>query len=400
MGTEVRLLQVAEGMTAARVAIWLKRQGDPVAAGEALAEVETDKTSVEIEAPAGGVLGAILVAAGANEVPVGTVLAVIEEAGEETRPDDVDGAVESGSSRTSAAATDVQLTPSPTDQAGDHEVQATPLARRMAAVAGLDLSSIAFDGDRARRGDVERALGQAAAVSTPVSAVPAGRVAPLSAARRVTAVRLQHAKQTVPHFYLEIECDAAPLLARRQALNARPGAAPLTITDFVVHAAARALRDVPAANVSWLGTDAGVQIPDVVDIAVAVNTPGGLLTPVVRAADTLALDDLAASLRALVERARAGRLAPAEYTGGTFTVSNLGMFGVRSLYPIVNPPQAAILGVGAVLPRALVRDGRLEAGAVLTCTLAADHRALDGAAGAEFLAAFRQHIEHAGTLQS
>ncbi len=279
---------------------------------------------------------------------------------------------------------------------------ATPLAAAMAAVAGLDLAAIPFSGDRVRRADVERAVGLAPAapvdpgVRPPPapSVLPAGRAAPMTAARRVTAERLQQAKQTIPHFYLEIECDAAALVARRRELNARAGAEPLTLTDFVVQATARALRDVPGANASWVARDEGVRLFDAVDIAVAVNTPAGLITPIVRRADGLSLEDIGAELRALVARAREGRLAPAEYTGGTFTFSNLGMFGVRSLYPIVNPPQGGILGIGAVLQKPVVRDGRVEAGLVLTCTLAADHRAMDGATGAQFLQALRGRIEN------
>ena len=218
----------------------------------------------------------------------------------------------------------------------------------------------------------------------------------LTAMRRVTATRLQQAKQTVPHFYLRIECvvDAAlGRLARVKELH--PDVTP-SLTDFVVWAAALALRQVPQANSTW--ADGVVRVYDTVDIAVAVNTPKGLITPIVRAADRKDLGAIARETRALVTRAREGTLTPEEYTGGTFTVSNLGMYGVEGLYAIVNPPQSCILGVGAAVKRPVVAGNVVTVGTVMTCTLSADHRAIDGAVGAELLAALRAFIEQPGLM--
>jgi pyruvate dehydrogenase E2 component (dihydrolipoamide acetyltransferase) len=208
--------------------------------------------------------------------------------------------------------------------------------------------------------------------------------------RRVTAERMAHAKQTVPHFYLEIDCAADRLLARRDAATA--GGDALTVTDVIVRATALALVEVPLANSAWTGE--AVRVYETADIAVAVTTPTGLVAPVVRAAGGKQLRAIATELRDLVERARSGRLAPPEYSDATFTVSNLGMHGVSSLFAIVNPPQSCILGVGAVESRPVARDGTVVVAAMMTLTLSADHRAIDGATGAEFLRALRRLLEH------
>jgi pyruvate dehydrogenase E2 component (dihydrolipoamide acetyltransferase) len=281
----------------------------------------------------------------------------------------------------------------------------------MAAIAEIDLAAIAGleNGRRIGKADVEReisrrrggptprptaqpASAQSAAGNSPIASTPAGfEDTPLSAMRRVTAVRLQQSKQTIPHFYVRIDCVLDALMELRARVNANGMAGKLTVTDFVVRAAALALRRVPEANSSWI--DTGVRVYDRADIAVAVNTAEGLITPVVRDADRKNLETISRELKALSERARAGRLQPAEYSGGTFTISNLGMHGVTSLYPIINPPQSCILGVGAVEERPIVIGGQLAVGRVLSCTLAADHRALDGATGARFLTELRRYLE-------
>ena len=217
--------------------------------------------------------------------------------------------------------------------------------------------------------------------------------------RRVTARRTAEAKRSAPHFYLEVECAVDRLLARRGAGNAAAGGGPSaaaragapTVNDVVVHAAALALREVPLANSAWTGD--AVRVYDRVDLAVAVTTPAGLVTPVVRAADTRTLAEIAGELRRLAADARAGRLPPADYQGGTCTISNLGMYGVAGLYAILNPPQACILGVGAVTERPVVRDGAIAVGSTMKVTLSADHRAIDGATGAELLRALKGLLE-------
>ena len=279
----------------------------------------------------------------------------------------------------------------------------------MAAIAGIDLTAVQGSGDHGRVGkaDVERVLSARTAAgpeapSGPTAAVSARQPSrpelsdaehedrPLSAMRRVTAERMAHAKQTVPHFYLEIDCAVDRLVARRDEATA--GGEALTVTDVIVRAIALALGEVPLANSAWTGE--AVRVYETADIAVAVTTPTGLVAPVVRAAGGKQLRAIATELRDLVERARSGRLAPAEYSGATFTVSNLGMYGVSSLFAILNPPQSCILGVGVVEPRPVARDGTVVVGMMMTLTLSADHRAIDGATGAEFLRALRRLLEH------
>jgi pyruvate dehydrogenase E2 component (dihydrolipoamide acetyltransferase) len=208
--------------------------------------------------------------------------------------------------------------------------------------------------------------------------------------RSITAERLTFSKQTIPHFYLTIECDADPLLAAKKAVNDH-GSNRLTLTDFVVRASALALVKVPAANSAWV--DGSVRVYSSCDIAVAVNTPAGLIAPVVRDAQTKGVVTISRELKELAERARNGQLSKQDYTGGTFTISNLGMFGVSSLYAIVNPPQSCILGIGKVQRLPVVRDEQIVIGDIMTCTLSADHRALDGVIGAELLSEFRRYIE-------
>ena len=436
-------------MASATLTAWLKQAGDPVTAGEPIAEVETDKTTVELEAPADGVLAEIRVAAGTEPVAVGTVLAVVREAAlGESETQQVPGASPSAPGSVTPeppAAAPVHAADAPVDQANAPDaadaapvravaaetaavpsveadraepatladVPATPLARRMAALAGLDLTGVTGSGDggRVMKVDVERLLrssrGRAAAVPStdtqasepapaakptpaPISDLPhADR--PLTAMRRVTAQRMVEAKRSAPHFYLEIECAVDRLLALREAAGRAGESSVPTVNDVVVRAAALALRKVPLANSAWTGD--AVRVYDSVDLAVAVTTPGGLVTPVIRAADTKALAEIAAELRRLTAGARAGRLQPADYQGGTCTISNLGMYGVSSLFAILNPPQSCILGVGAITERPVVRDGAVAVGSMMTVTLSADHRAIDGATGAELLGALKAFLE-------
>ena len=283
----------------------------------------------------------------------------------------------------------------------------------MAELAGLDLSGVAGSGagGRVMKVDVERLLrpsaegdagpaqASARASEPPAPALPTVAPVsdlphsdrPLTAMRRVTAQRMAEAKRSAPHFYLEAECAVDALLALRETTSPADGAGAPTLNDVVVRAAALALREVPLANSAWTGD--ALRVYDRVDLAVAVTTPGGLVTPVIRAADTKPLAAIAADLRRLAADARAGRLQPADYQGGTCTISNLGMYGVSSLYAILNPPQSCILGVGAVTERPVIRDGAVAVGSTMTVTLSADHRAIDGATGAELLRALKALLE-------
>jgi pyruvate dehydrogenase E2 component (dihydrolipoamide acetyltransferase) len=427
MATELRLPQLGDATTAARLGAWLKREGDGVTAGEPIVEVETDKTSVEIEAPASGRLQTIHIPAGSDGILVGALLATIAEAGahspDATSPRSTAEAAKaavfefpkSTASETQSIVGDrlpaIDARPVTAPAFADNlDADATPVARKIAQIAGLDLAAVQpSHGGRITKADVERALGAHHAIdvivatsSTPSVSLDTGSVTasyedrPLSTMRRVTAARLQQAKQTVPHFYLHADCRMDDLLEVRARWNASGNGAAgsatkVTITDILVYLAARALKRVPAANSAW--SDGAIRLFNDADIAVAVNTPAGLITPVIRAADRKNIAAISRELATLAERARSGVLKPAEYSGGTFTLSNLGMYGVTSLVPIINPPQACILGVGAIEARPIVSNDAMVAGRVMTCTLAADHRALDGAAGAEFLATFRRFVE-------
>ena len=422
MPTELRLPHLADTVTSAKLGVWLKREGEAVVAGEALVEVETDKTNVEIEAPASGVLQEIHVPAGTDGLETGTLLAVIADDGDAhaaAEPEAADGAspppdeaVPERRASPALAAGDAEPDAAPA-AASSPGPAASPLARRMAVAAGLDLGQIKGTGrgGRISKSDVERVLAAQAprAVAQPVAtraprvaelppaAAPAGfREEPLSAMRRVTAERLQAAKQTIPHFYLSVDCSMDAALQLRAAVNAHDPDLKLTVTAIVVRAAALALRQVPAANSAWTGN--GVRLYDTADIAVAVDTPTGLITPIIRQVDRKGLRAISQELKTLSARAREGALSPEEYTGGTFTVSNLGMYGVDSLYAIVNPPQSCILGVGAAWRRPIAKGNGVEVGTIATCTLSADHRAIDGVAGAKLLGALRTFIEEPALL--
>lgn len=416
MTVELRLPELAESMTSATVTAWLKQPGERVAQGDPVVEVDTDKTTVEIEASVDGVLREVLVPEGTEEVEVGTVLALIDDDDDDealdTQTDDAAptrqrgvaaAAAERPASALGESATgpDSLESPRPASDpdAGAVGINATPLARRMAAVAGVDLTTVDGTGTdgRVRKVDVDRLIG--ADGEDQERSAPSESVAhtdhPLSTVRRVTAERLTRAKQTVPHFYLSSECDLSAVIDQRARHNAR-SADHVTLTDIVVRASALALGRVPSANSAW--HEDGVRVFAHADIAVAVNTSTGLFTPIVRNADQKTLGTIARELRDLTDRARRGQLRPDEYSGGSFTVSNLGMFDVASLYAIVNPPQSCILGVGTVRRTPVVRDDAIVPGEVATLTLSADHRALDGAIGGEFLRELKSTLEDPAQL--
>ena len=439
--TEFRLPQLAESATSVKLSLWLKQEGDRVQAGEPIVEVETDKTNVELEAPVSGIVRGIQVVAGTDGLEAGVLLAIIadEVAGEAVAPvvttpavsamvpdgdqgGETDAGADTAESQSGPGEKPAALgepagpvaIPTPVeDRVPARGPVATPIARRMAAAAGLDLSVIRGTGRGGRIGkaDIDRVLAEqrgttpaAGATQGPVLVATHARVGPdrpfqeqqLTAMRRVTATRMQQAKQTVPHFYLRIDCAAdAALGLVESAKQVGAGVTP-TLTDVVVRAMALALSKVPQANSTW--ADGVVRVYDEVDIALAVNTAKGLITPIVRGADRKNLGAIARETRALVARAREGTLTREEYTGGTVTISNLGMYGIESLYAIVNPPQSCILGVGAAVKRPVVIGDTVTVRTVMVCTLSADHRAIDGAIGAELLAAFKRYIEQPGLM--
>jgi pyruvate dehydrogenase E2 component (dihydrolipoamide acetyltransferase) len=316
----------------------------------------------------------------------------------------------------SAGGTDKVGGPAAGDKGG--RVFASPLARRLAKDAGLDLAQVQGSGPRGRviKADVEKAKAGGAKAAPAAAAVqaapetaakpavpaPAAQPKPLpnqpytefpnSGMRKVIARRLSEAKQTIPHFYLTIDVELDRLLALRADLNARPGADyKLSVNDFIIKAVALALRKVPAANAMW--TDDAILRFDDVDVSVAVSTEGGLFTPVLRKADQKGLATLSNEMKSLAKKARDGKLKPEEFQGGGFTVSNLGMFGIREFSAIINPPQSCILAVGAGEQRAVVKDGAVHVATVMSCTLSVDHRSVDGAVGAEFLAALKPLLQ-------
>jgi pyruvate dehydrogenase E2 component (dihydrolipoamide acetyltransferase) len=421
MNVEIRMPQLSDSMTEADLIAWLVKPGDVVACGDVIAEIETDKSTVELEAETAGTVVELRVAEGTSGVAVGAVLAVLspEEGAAATAADDgrserapegpePEPAGESPTEEPSPASGGAReahdgAAVEPSSPAPAPTRSPTALARRIARQEGVDLGDVEGTGASGRitRADVERALGGAAEGEPAGSDEVAGaavsgsdtpfELVPLTRMRRTIARRMSEAKQTVPHFYLSAECDVDALLSVRARLNDREEDAAVSVNDFIVRALALALVEVPDANVAW--TDDGVRRFGRVDVSVAVATEGGLVTPVVRGAERKGLSAIAVEIRELAERARAGRLAPGDYQGGTFSVSNLGMYGIASVYPILNPPQAGILGVGAAEEKPVVRDGAVVPGRRMVLTLAADHRAMDGAIGARLLAAVKRRIE-------
>ena len=405
MATLLRMPEVAANSTHATLSAWTRQEGDTVAAGDCLAEIETDKAVVEFNAEAAGVLGRVLVQAG-QEVEVGAPIAVLLAQGEAAA--DVEALLQAAGAAATPMAAPVQQSAAPvsavvTAAASDagERLRASPLARRLAAQRGIALAGLAGSGPNGRivKIDIERASSQATAgaavpaTAAPVSA-PAGVAGytevPHSNMRRTIARRLAESKSTVPHFYLSVDCRMERLLALRAEINAAAGRK-ISVNDFIVRAVAVALREVPQANVGW--TDSAMRQYQQADIAVAVSTDSGLITPIVRAADSKTLSQISQEIADLAVRARAGQLRPEEYQGGSMSVSNLGMYGVGEFAAIINPPQAAILAVGASRQQPVVEGGELKVGTVMRCTLSVDHRAIDGALAAQWLAAFQRAIE-------
>ncbi|KRA01094.1 pyruvate dehydrogenase complex dihydrolipoamide acetyltransferase [Achromobacter sp. Root565] len=403
----IKLPSVAADASGGILHQWLKQEGDRVAVGDALAEVETEKAIVEINAEQAGVLGRIVVQAGPASVPINTVIGVLVADGEDAAA--IDRALaEHGGAKVAAAPSVGSAAGGATGASAAHAASSTaavpggrlfasPVARRLAAQWHVDLLGVTGTGPHGRivRRDVEAARDRALAAApaaAPLAGRPAARRVPHTGMRRAIARRLTESKQHVPHFYLTVDCRMDALLALRAQAN-HGGAVKLSVNDFIVRAAALALREVPEVNASWHDDD--IEYHAGADISVAVATDGGLVTPIVRDADVKSLSVIGAEIVELAKRAKVNRLKPEEFTGGSLTVSNLGMYGVSQFAAIINPPQAAILAVGAAERRPVVdADGQLVAATVMTVTLSADHRVVDGAVGARWLAAFRALIEN------
>ena len=433
MPVKITMPALSPTMEEGNMGQWFKQEGEAVAAGDILAEIETDKATMELEAIDDGTLAKIVVAEGTENVPVNAVIAVVLEDGEDesalegmdlSAPAPAASPPEAPAPAPAAAepepeaaapapAPEVPAPAAPAHAAGER-IKASPLARRMAAQAGLDLAAISGSGPGGRivKADIETAMASGGAVSAP--AVPAGVPAaaakarpaapprasregaseiPHTPMRKGIAKRLLLSKQTVPHFYLTLDCTLDKLLAVRAELNARPDVEKLSVNDFIIRATALALRKVPEANASW--TDEAILMHNAVDVSVAVAMEDGLITPIIFDADAKGLSRISAEMKDLAARARAVpmALAPHEYEGGTISISNLGMFGIKQFDAIINPPQGCILAVGAGEQRPVVLDGALAVATVMSCTLSCDHRVIDGAVGARFLGAFKTLIE-------
>ena len=412
MAIHIKMPALSPTMTSGTLAKWLVAEGDKVASGDVIAEIETDKATMEVEAVDDGILAKLVVAAGSENVDVGTVIAVLAEEGEDladVSPVPVSPApVNNPPVATPLAVTSIPAVVEPTITVATPKLRvfASPLARRIAADRGVAIERLTGSGPHGRilRRDVEQAATSqrplAAGQSAPV-AVSDGRgdseLMANSQMRKVIAARLTESKQQAPHFYLTVDCMIDRLLDARRALNAKaPDGVKISVNDMIIRAAALALIAVPDANASWEGDH--TRRFRHADISMAVAVDGGLVTPVIWAAEQRGLAALAQTTAALAARARDGALQPEDYTGGSFTISNLGMFGIKEFAAVINPPQGGILAVGAGEQRPVVIDGKLDIATVMTVTLSADHRAVDGAVGAKWLQAFKGFVEDPVTM--
>ena len=426
MTIQILMPALSPTMTEGKLTAWMKAEGDVVEPGDVIAEIETDKATMEVEAVEEGTLGKILIEAGTEGVPVNTAIAVLLEEGESAADISAEAGMPEPSSAPAGAPDPSPLTKAPSfsaaatpgSSASGGRIIASPLARRMAEQAGIDLNLVAGSGPNGRivKKDIEAGISSGAgrsravpgqapivtdsgAVQAPaadVPGVPEFEEITNTTMRKVIARRLTESKQFAPHFYLTVDCEIDALLAIRKQLNEKLADTKISVNDMVVKVAALALKQVPAANASW--TEDAVRVYRSVDVSVAVAIEGGLITPVVRGAQNKGLSEIAAEIKDLATRARDGKLSPEEYQGGTFSISNLGMFGIKEFAAVINPPQGAILAIGAGEERPVVNDGTLAIATVMSCTLSADHRVVDGAIGAEFMAAFKNLIENPLTM--
>ena len=449
MPTNILMPALSPTMEKGKLARWLKKEGDKIKSGDIIAEIETDKATMEYEAVDEGTLAKIVVPEGTQDVAVNAVIAVLAAEGEDVKAAAA-GAKRAPAPKPAASSFETPAARAPQDEAkkasqpvpkpaprpevarsavskdagpsvsASNRIFSSPLARRLAKEANIDLNRvqgsgphgrvIARDIDAAKSGKGLRAPVAAPAAAMPMAASPSDaqvralyedgsyNFVPHDSMRKIIAQRLTLSKQTIPHFYLTLDCDIGKLLAAREEINA---AAPvkdgkpaykISVNDFVIKALALALQRVPDANVTW--TDAGMLHHKHSDIGVAVAIPGGLITPVVRQAEAKSLSTISNQMKDYAARARTRHLKPQEYQGGSTAISNLGMYGIKDFAAVINPPHATILAVGAADERAVVRNGQLAVANIMTVTLSTDHRAVDGALGAEMLGAFKKLIEN------
>lgn len=404
MPIEVLMPALSPTMTEGNLVKWLKKEGDSVASGEVIAEIETDKATMEVESVDEGKIGKIFVPEGTEAVKVNTLIALLLEEGETVA--DIEGYMPSITEVPAAEKADVQSVASSSLEGAALEsmsgvrVFASPLAKRMAQQGSIDLSKVQGSGPKGRviKTDVEN-YKPSNATTTSLSQTVIGAVNrsfvdhKLSNMRKVIAARLTESKQTIPHFYLNVSCEIDNLLALRAEVNStRENEARISVNDFVIKAMAMALATTPDANVMWMGDS--LREFSTVDMSVAVAIDGGLVTPIIKDSQAKTLSQISSEMRDLATRARDGALKPEEFQGGSFTISNLGMYGIEHFGAIVNPPQAGILAVGAGIKTPVVKGETLEMATVMKVTLSVDHRAIDGAVGAKLLTNFKKFIEH------
>ncbi|MBN9489292.1 MAG: pyruvate dehydrogenase complex dihydrolipoamide acetyltransferase [Alphaproteobacteria bacterium] len=430
MSINILMPALSPTMTEGKLAKWHVKVGDTVTSGQVVCEIETDKATMEVEAVDEGKVGQIVVPEGAEGVKVNAVIAILLEEGETSVPAGAAAAAPPPAPATAAAPTSQTASPPtapkpaaapappPTPAAATapsgQRIFASPLAKRIATEKGINLASVKGSGPNGRivKADVEAAKPGAAPAGTaapaprprpsapaqPIMTAPGDQRIPHTAVRKVIARRMLESKQTVPHFYLTVELEIDALLAARQAINevARKLDAKVSVNDMMIKACAKALRDHPECNASW--TENEMIQYGAVDISVAVATDRGLITPIVRNADMKGMAQISIEMKDLAARAKAGKLKLDEFQGGGFTISNLGMFGVKEFAAIINPPQAMILAVGVGEERVVARKGQMVIRNMMSCTLAVDHRVVDGAMGAQFLQTLRAYVEQPASM--
>ena len=386
MPIEILMPALSPTMTEGNLTKWLKKEGDKIKPGEVIAEIETDKATMEVEAVDAGIIGKILVQAGGEPVKVNSLIALILEDSEDHSSlvnYQVKGAIKIDIKEEIIIAPKAVIVTN-TD---NERIFASPLARRIAKNENIDLTKINGTGPRGRiiKADLANKPQQVATKTFDNKILNSNM-------RKVIAKRLVESKQTIPHFYLNMECELDNLLKIRAEMNYEGAPYKLSVNDFVIKAVAHALAEVPEANASW--SEEAITLFANIDISVAVAIDGGLITPIVRNADQKTISQISNEMKDLANRAKLGKLAPAEFQGGGFSISNLGMFGVKNFNAIINPPQSCILAIGAGTERVVARAGKMEIRTIMDVTLSVDHRSVDGAVGARFLAAFKKLIEN------
>jgi pyruvate dehydrogenase E2 component (dihydrolipoamide acetyltransferase) len=395
MSISILMPALSPTMTEGNLIKWHKKEGDTIKSGQLLAEIETDKATMEVEAVDEGILAKILVPEGTQNVKVNAIIAVLAEKGEDISKISIP--TEAPTINSPVAAPSAKEVPAPqtpivqTTSTSDRVI-ATPLAKRIAKDKGIDLKTLHGSGPGGRivKADLES--------YRPTLSIQKAEYVdqPLSNMRKIIAKRLSESKQTIPHFYLTVDCNLNKLLEVRSQINQALDPVKISVNDFIIKAFALALEKVPQTNVMWM--ESHLRVFGSVDISVAVSIEGGLITPVLKNANLKSLKEISLEMKELAKRAREGKLKPEEYQGGSMTISNLGMYGIDEFSAIINPPQSGILAIGRASEQTIVENGQIKTASILKATLSIDHRAIDGAVGAELISAFRHFVENPLTI--